>query len=221
MKELLQLFNNNQHWREGHIQRDPDYFLRMSKGQQPKYLWIGCSDSRVQADEVVGLEPGELFVHRNVANLFIHTDLNCLTVLQYAIDVLEIQHVIVCGHYGCGGVNAAMNNRQLGIMDNWLRNIRDIYAHSHEELEAIEDPILRNNRLVELNVIQQVHNICHTSIAQNAWNRNQRLCIHGWVYELTTGKLRDLNCCITGLQQIEDIYLTYPKLKGMKMFQLA
>ncbi|CUI17957.1 putative carbonic anhydrase [Candidatus Protochlamydia naegleriophila] len=208
MRDLKILFDNNKQWVEKHIGNDPEYFLRMSKGQQPRYLWIGCSDSRIPANEVVGLEPGELFVHRNVANLFVHTDLNCLSVLQYAVDVLEIEHIIVCGHYGCGGVAAAMKDQQLGIMDNWLRNIRDIYANSQFELDAMEDPVLRNNRLVELNVLQQVNNVCHTTIVQNAWARKQPLCLHGWVYELETGKLRDLNCCISSLQQVEEVYLT-------------
>lgn len=211
MKKLKVLFDNNQQWVDKHIANDPEYFLRMSKGQQPRYLWIGCADSRIPANEVVGLEPGELFVHRNVANLFIHTDLNCLSVLQYAIDLLGIQHVIVCGHYGCGGVQAAMKDQQLGIIDNWLTNIRDIYAHFKTELDAIEDPVQRSNRLVEYNIRQQVHNICHTSIVQNAWSRNQPLSIHGWVYELVTGKLRDLNCCVSNLEQIEEIYLTHKK----------
>src|ERR1700722_2276016 len=161
MKKLKFLFENNRKWANGHITDDPDYFLRMSKDRKPRYLWIGCSDSRVPANEVVGLEAGELFVHRNIANLFIHTDFNCLSVLQYALDFLEIQHVIVCGHYGCGGVTAAMGDRQLGLVDNWLRNIRDVYARYRAELEAIPDKLLRCNRLVELNVIQQVLNICH------------------------------------------------------------
>jgi carbonic anhydrase len=208
MKRLKVLFDNNREWVERHTKKDPDYFLRMSKGQKPRYLWIGCSDSRIPANEVVGLEPGELFVHRNIANLFLHTDLNCLSVLQYAVDVLKIEHVIVCGHYGCGGVQAAMEDQQFGVIDNWLRNIRDIYAHSKNELEEIADPELRSKRLVELNVLQQVHNICHTTIVQNAWAREQPLCIHGWVYELATGKLHDLNCCISSLKQVEEIYLT-------------
>lgn len=208
MKELKILFDNNQKWVEKNVKYDSDYFLRMSKGQKPHYMWIGCSDSRIPANEVVGLEPGELFVHRNVANLFIHTDLNCLTVLQYAVDILEIQHIIICGHYGCGGVNAAMENRQFGIMDNWLSSIRDVYARSQFELELIKDLELRSNRLVELNVLQQVHNICHTTIVQNAWSRKQPLFIHGWVYNLSTGMLQDLDCCISRLQQVEEIYLT-------------
>lgn len=208
MRELKVLFDNNRNWAEGHISRDPEYFLRMSQGQKPKYLWIGCSDSRIPANEVVGLEPGELFVHRNIANLFIHSDLNCLSVLQFAVDYLGIRDVIVCGHYGCGGVGAAMKNQQLGIVDNWLRNIRDVYARSRIELESM-DEALRYNRLVELNVIQQVMNICHTSIVQNAWAREQPLCVHGLVYELTTGKLRDLDCCKSSLEQVEHTYIDH------------
>lgn len=221
MKKLKMLFDNNQQWVESHVENDPDYFLRMSKGQKPAYMWIGCSDSRIPANEVVGLEPGELFVHRNVANLFVHTDLNCLSVLQYGVDYLEIQHVIVCGHYGCGGVNAAMGDKQLGIMDNWLRNIRDVYAHAQFELDLIEDQEQRSNRLVELNVLQQVHNICNTTIVQNAWTRGQPLCIHGWVYNLATGKLRDLNCCVSSLKDVEEVYLTHPVLKPGKAYQHA
>lgn len=209
MRKLKKLFDNNQQWVESHTMKDPNYFKDMAKGQKPLYLWIGCSDSRIPANEVVGLEPGELFVHRNVANLFLPTDLNCLSVLQYAIDILKIEDVIVCGHYGCGGIEAAMQDRQLGIIDNWLTNIRDVYAHHEAEFRAIEDPALRSNRLVELNVLQQVHNICHTTIVQNAWSREQPLYIHGWVYELVTGKLRDLNCCISSPEQIKDIYVTH------------
>lgn len=208
MQKLKSLFEKNHRWADYHLMCDPEYFVRMSRYQKPEYLWIGCSDSRIPANEVVGLEPGELFVHRNVANLFIHTDLNCLTVLQYAIDFLHIQHVIVCGHYGCGGVNAAMGNQQFGIMDNWLRNIRDVYDHYIDQLESIDDATSRSNRLVELNVMQQVYNICHTTIAQNAWTRNQPLCIHGWVYDLASGRLKDLNCCISGLECIKKAYLT-------------
>jgi carbonic anhydrase len=207
MKELKILFENNRKWVSKNIARDPDFFLRMSQGQKPRYLWIGCSDSRIPANEVVGLEAGELFVHRNVANLFLHCDFNCLSVLQYAIDYLEIQHVIVCGHYGCGGIQAAMGNRQLGLVDNWLRNIRDIYARHKMDLEKINDMTLRCNRMVELNVAQQVLNICHTTIAQNAWSRKQPLWIHGWVYELDSGKLRDLDCSISSLEQVEHIHL--------------
>lgn len=212
MKKLPMLFDNNKKWADKNLVKDPSYFLKMAKDQKPNYLWIGCSDSRIPANEVVGLEPGELFVHRNVANLFIHSDLNCLSVLQYAVDYLEIKHVIVCGHYGCGGVGAAMRNNQLGLVDNWLRNIRDIYANSEQELDAIKDKKMRYNRLVELNVIQQVQNICHTTVVQNAWARGQDLTIHGWVYELENGLLRDLNCLVSGLDQIDKVYLTKQSL---------
>lgn len=208
MKKLPLLFENNEKWAEKNISKDPLYFLEMAKDQKPNYLWIGCSDSRIPANEVVGLEPGELFVHRNVANLFIHSDLNCLSVLQYAVDYLGIKHIIVCGHYGCGGVGAAMRNNQLGLVDNWLRNIRDVYARSKSELDAITDKTLRYNRLVELNVVAQVQNICHTTVVQNAWARGQELYVHGWVYELKSGRLRDLDCVISGLDQVDSVYVT-------------
>ncbi|MBI3508252.1 MAG: carbonate dehydratase [Chlamydiia bacterium] len=206
MKKLTILFQNNREWVESRIGKDPRYFTRMAEAQDPYYLWIGCSDSRVPANEIVGLEPGELFVHRNVANLFPHTDFNCLSVLEYAVSMLKIQHVIVCGHYGCGGVKAAMEDHELGLVDNWLRNIRDVYTRFKEELEAIADPKQRYHRLVELNVIQQVFNVCHTTIAQSAWTKGQPLWVHGWVYDLATGLLKDLDCCISSPNQLEDIY---------------
>ena len=209
MKKLRTLFENNQRWIEKNRSIDKDYFLRMAKEQNPDFLWIGCSDSRIPANEVVGLEPGELFVHRNVANLFIQSDLNCLSVLQYAVDVLKVQDIIVCGHYGCGGIRAAMQNHQLGIIDCWLSHIRDVYARWRKELDLIEDLNLKENRLVELNVHQQVKNICHTTIAQNAWGRGQKLNIHGLIYDLSTGRLSDLQCCICSLKDVEETYLTY------------
>ncbi len=206
MEQLRTLFHKNKKWVESKISKDPAYFRHMAEAQDPYYLWIGCSDSRVPANEIVGLEPGELFVHRNVANLFPHTDFNCLSVLEYAVDLLKIQHVIVCGHYGCGGVKAAMEDHQLGLVDNWLRNIRDVYWRFKEELEKIPDQEERYRRLVELNVMQQVHNVCHTTIVQGAWTRGQKLWIHGWVYDLNTGILKDLDCCISSIDQIETIY---------------
>jgi carbonic anhydrase len=208
MKELKSLFEKNRQWSEKQRESDPDFFLRMSEGQKPKYLWIGCSDSRIPANEIVGLEAGELFVHRNLANLCVHTDFNCLSVLEFAINYLGIKHVIVCGHYGCGGVNAAMGKQQLGLADNWLRNIRDVYAQSKQELEVILDQTERSKRLVELNVRQQVLNVCHTTVVQNAWARNQPLWVHGWVYDLSKGLLNDLNCCVSGLKQVEEVYKT-------------
>lgn len=206
MKKLKVLFENNKKWVESRISKDPNYFRHMAEAQDPYYLWIGCSDSRVPANEIVGLEPGELFVHRNVANLFPHTDFNCLSVLEYAVDLLKIQHVIVCGHYGCNGVKAAMENHQLGLVDNWLRNIRDVYARHKEELENISNLNERYNRLVELNVMQQVLNVCHTTIVQGAWMRKQPLWIHGWVYDMAQGTLRDLDCCVSSIDQVEEIY---------------
>lgn len=206
MKKLKVLFQNNQEWVQSKISKDPDYFQKMAGAQDPKFLWIGCSDSRVPANEIVGLEPGELFVHRNVANLFPHTDFNCLSVLEYAVDLLKIQHVIVCGHYGCAGVKAAMEDHHLGLVDNWLRNIRDVYARFKEELEKIEDQVERYDRLVELNVMQQLLNISHTTIVQGAWNRGQPLWVHGWVYNLSTGTLKDLDCCVSSIDQVEQIY---------------
>lgn len=206
MQKLKVLFQNNRDWAKSRIAKDPSYFQRMAEAQDPQYLWIGCSDSRVPANEIVGLEPGELFVHRNVANLFPHTDFNCLSVLEFAVDLLKIQHVIVCGHYGCTGVKAAMEDHQLGLVDNWLRNIRDVHARFKEELEQISSPTERHDRLVELNVMQQVLNVCHTTIVQGAWVRGQPLWIHGWVYDLASGILKDLDCCVSSIDQVEDIY---------------
>lgn len=206
MQKLKVLFQNNKDWVEKKINKDPTYFRKMADAQDPQYLWIGCSDSRVPANEIVALEPGELFVHRNVANLFPHTDFNCLSVLEYAVDLLKIQHVIVCGHYGCNGVKAAMEDHQLGLVDNWLRNIRDVYARFKDELEKISDQAERYNRLVELNVMQQVLNVCHTTIVQGAWARGQPLWVHGWVYDLATGTLKDLDCCVSSINQVEEIY---------------
>ncbi len=210
MKKLKILFQNNQEWVASKLGKDPQYFQRMADAQDPLYLWIGCSDSRVPANEIVGLEPGELFVHRNVANLFPHTDFNCLSVLEYAVDLLKIQHVIVCGHYGCSGVKAAMEDHSLGLVDNWLRNIRDVHARFKDELEGIADSKKRYNRLVELNVMQQVLNICHTTIVQGAWARSQPLWVHGWVYDLAAGTLKDLNCCVSNIDQVESIYHIRP-----------
>lgn len=206
MPELKRLFKNNEDWVKKQLEKSESYFMDRADTQDPLYLWIGCSDSRVPANEIVGLEAGELFVHRNVANLFPHTDFNCLSVLEFAVAVLKIKHVIVCGHYGCGGVKAAMQNHHLGLVDNWLRNIRDVYALNKSELDAIEPKEKRYNRLVELNVVQQVLNICHTTIVQEAWEKGRPLYVHGWVYAMQTGGLHDLNCCISKADQLEQIY---------------
>lgn len=200
------LFANNRRWAAEIKEKDPDFFATLARQQAPKYLWIGCSDSRVPANDIVGLLPGELFVHRNVANLVVHSDLNCLCVLQYAIDVLKVAHIMVCGHYGCGGVAHAMANAELGLIDNWLRNIKDIYQDHRASLDAIVDPAQRVNRLCELNVAQQVANVCHTTIVQNAWRHGHALSVHGFIYDIRDGLLRDLGFCITGLDQIPAIY---------------
>ncbi len=206
MKDIQSLFQNNLEWVNARTNQNPHYFKELAKDQDPRYLWIGCSDSRVPANEIIGLEPGELFVHRNVANICPHTDFNCLSVLEFAVNILKVPHIIVCGHYGCGGIRAAMEDHHLGLVDNWLRNIRDIYAHHKEELDQLKDPKKRSNRLVELNVIQQVLNVCHTTIIQEAWAKGHPLSIHGWVYNLESGKLKDLNVSISAIDQVEPIY---------------
>jgi carbonic anhydrase len=186
--------------------RDPEFFTRLSKQQAPEYLWIGCSDSRVPANEIVGLLPGELFVHRNVANLVIHTDMNCLSVLQYAVEVLRVRHIIICGHYGCGGVKAAMENKELGLIDNWLRNIKDIYQRHRSSLDPLKSDSDRLDLLCELNVIEQAANVSHTAIVQNAWKRGQEVTVHSWIYSIRDGILRDLNRSFTDHEQIPSIY---------------
>ena len=203
---LKTLFQNNRNWAIKKTSHDPHYFKNLSKDQDPLYLWIGCSDSRVPANEVLGLEPGELLVHRNVANIFPHTDFNCLSVLEFAVNILTVEHVIICGHYGCGGVKAAMDDHHLGLVDNWLRHIRDVYAHSRKELEQLPNETLRYNRLVELNVIRQVLNVCHTTIVQEAWFQKRPLTVHGWVYDLESGLLKDLNCCFSSMEEIDPVY---------------
>lgn len=201
-----ELFENNRRWAAEILAEDPTFFSKLSHLQAPQYLWIGCSDSRVPANQIVGLLPGELFVHRNVANVVIHTDLNCLSVLQYAIDYLHVRHVMVTGHYGCGGVRAAMANDELGLIDNWLRSIKDVYQQNREVLDGIAEVDQRVNRLCELNVAQQVANVCHTTIVQNAWRRGAEVSVHGFVYGIQDGLLRDLGFNVTGPAQIPPIY---------------
>jgi len=199
---LDECFIANRRWAERAVAADPGYFSRLENLQTPELLWIGCSDSRLPPNEIIGRAPGEVFVHRNVANLVEHTDVNCLSVLQYAIDVLQVKHVVVVGHYGCGGVRAAMSSRPLGLIDNWLRHIRDVHLWNREELAAIRDPIKRADRLAELNVEAQVANVCHTTIVQDAWRRGQSLTVHGWIYALGDGLLRDLGMVISESGQI-------------------
>lgn len=206
MDNLENLLALNRAWAEKMRAADPDFFNRLSHQQEPDYLWIGCSDSRVPANEIVGLLPGELFVHRNVANVVVHTDLNCLSVIQYAVDVLKVKHIIVCGHYGCGGVKAALINSKHGLIDNWLRHIQDV-RHEHEAaLAAIADEAERLSRLCELNVIEQVLNVSRTTIVQNAWERGQELGVHGWIYGLSDGLLRELDICITCQDELSEKY---------------
>lgn len=194
---LTTLFENNQAWVDRVTGEDPDYFSRLAQQQTPHYLWIGCSDSRVPANQIVGLESGQMFVHRNIANVVTHTDLNCLSVLQFALDVLKIQHVIVVGHYGCSGVRAALESTRVGLADNWLRHVQDVAAKYQSQLNQLADKEQRLNRLCELNVIEQVLNVCKTTVVEDAWERGQTLAIHGWIYGLADGLLRDLNVTIT------------------------
>jgi carbonic anhydrase len=206
MRVLNQLFENNRNWAQSIVEKDPDFFFLLSNQQAPQYLWIGCSDSRVPANEIIGLAPGEVFVHRNIANMVIHTDMNCLSVIQYAVDFLKVKHIIVCGHYGCGGVEGAMDNRPQGLVDNWLRHIRDIYQKYETTLEHITNHKRRSDKLCELNVIEQVSNVCHTTIVQEAWRRGQELAVHGWVYGLDNGLLRDLHVCVRRADELSSIY---------------
>ena len=207
MSRLLdECFAANRQWAAAAVANDPGYFKRLEAIQRPELLWIGCSDSRLPPNEIIGRASGELFVHRNVANVVEHTDVNCLSVLQYAVDVLQVKHVIVCGHYGCGGVRAAMQAQRLGMIDNWLRHIRDVHLWHREELAAIADPDARADRLAELNVEAQVANVCHTTIVQDAWQRGQALTIHGWIYALRDGLIRDLGMVISSPDQIPPEY---------------
>jgi carbonic anhydrase len=197
VKTLPELFDNNRRWAAATRAREPGFFQELSLQQAPGYLWVGCSDSRVPANEIVGLRPGELFVHRNVANLVVHTDLNCLSVLQYAVDVLRVRHVIVCGHYGCGGVRAALAGAKLGLIDNWLRHVQDVRAKYGRQLDAVAGETSREDRLCELNVLEQAGHVCDTTIVQDAWGRGQELSVHGWIYALQDGRLRDLGFCVS------------------------
>lgn len=206
MAQLDELFDNNQAWSEKIKQDDPEFFHKLSKQQSPEYLWIGCSDSRVPANQLLGLLPGDIFVHRNIANVVIHTDLNCQSVMAYAVGVLKVKHVIVTGHYGCGGVKAAMGSESVGMLDNWLRNIRDVYHKHQDEVIAITDEDARFDRLCELNVANSVANVAHTSIVQQAWKEGQELSIHGLIYDIKDGKLKPLMPAITGVQQIPERY---------------
>ncbi len=215
MRVLSDLFKNNQAWAADLTKRDPDFFQRLSKQQAPQYLWIGCSDSRMPANQIVGLAPGEMFVHRNVANVVVHTDLNCLAVIQFAVDVLHVRHIIVCGHYGCGGVLAALRGDKLGLIDNWLRHVQDSREKHRALLDTLTNEAERHDRLCELNVVEQVVHVSQTTIVQDAWARGQALSVHGWIYALRDGLLRDLEICITRPDEIAPLYQSaVTRLKG-------
>lgn len=205
MESHIKLLLQNKIWAAGKLDNDPEYFRVLSRDQKPEFLWIGCSDSRVPAEEVIGAEPGELFVHRNIANLVVHTDTNLLSVLQYAVEELRVKHVIVCGHYGCGGVRAALSHRHFGILNKWLRNIKDVYRLHSAELQKLDDLEIRVNRLVELNITEQVMNLSKTSIIQKAWKHEQRPQLHGWVYGLNDGIVKEIYSMEAG-SHIDEIY---------------
>ncbi len=200
------LLENNKKWVATNIERDPEFFNRLANGQQPPLLWIGCSDSRVPANEIIGAQPGEVFVHRNIANIVVHTDMNMLSVLDYAVNVLKVKHVIVCGHYGCGGVKAAMGNQHIGLIDNWIRHIKDVYRFHQNELDAIEDETDRFERFVEVNVMEQVLDLAKTSIVQAAWEREQDLHLHGWVYDVKDGLINDLKVTLKNNSSLTEVY---------------
>jgi carbonic anhydrase len=200
VKNLQHLFDNNVAWASKLKEENPDFFSQLSKQQAPEYLWIGCSDSRVPANQIVNLPPGEVFVHRNIANVVVHTDLNCLSVIQYSVDILKVKHIIVCGHYGCGGVKAALESEDHGLIDNWLRHIKDVGRFNADKLEGLA-PKEKMDRLCELNVIEQVTNVCNSSIVQRAWNNDAELTIHGWIYGVDNGILKDLDTTISSVEQ--------------------
>ena len=205
-KYYNQLIENNKEWVAAKTKVDPEYFKRLANGQQPPILWIGCADSRVPANEIIGAQPGEVFVHRNIANMVIHTDMSMLSVLDYAVNVLKVKHIIVCGHYGCGGVAAAMTNKHFGLIDNWIRHIKDVYRFHHEELNYIKDEKARLNRFIELNVVEQVNDLAKTSIIQSAWEKDQKIHIHGWVYDVADGFVKDLGINLTDNNSLQDVY---------------
>jgi carbonic anhydrase len=200
------LLDNNKEWVAKSLEKDLEFFSRLANGQQPPILWIGCSDSRVPANEIIGAQPGEVFVHRNIANMVLHTDMSMLSVLDYAVNVLKVKHVIVCGHYGCGGVQAALTNKHIGLIDNWIRHIKDVYRFHQDELNAIEDEKTKFNRFVELNVFEQVYDLAKTSIMQTAWEREQEVHIHGWVYDVKDGLINDLKISLKNNDSLSEVY---------------
>lgn len=210
MTDINHLFENNQQWADKIKENDPDFFKNLSNQQKPEYLWIGCSDSRVPANDLLGMLPGEVFVHRNIANQVIHTDLNCLSVIQFAVDVLKVKHIIVCGHYGCGGVQAAMGNEEHGLVDNWLRQIKDIYVKHKDKIDLLRFRDQKVNRLCELNVMEQVGHLARSKVVQHAWQRHQPLSIHGWIYSICDGKIKDLNVMANSMSDLDSSYHLTP-----------
>lgn len=206
MSDLDELLRNNREWAERIKQEDPGFFKRLSQQQSPRYLWIGCSDSRVPANQILGLDPGEVFVHRNIANLVVHTDLNCLSAIQFAVDLLKVEHILIVGHYGCSGVHASLTNRRVGLADNWLRHVGDVAQKHAALLEQVETDSLRHARLCELNVIEQVSNVCQTTMLQDAWARGQKVSVHGWVYSLFDGRVRQLGIDVDNADQLASAY---------------
>ncbi|UKJ06081.1 carbonate dehydratase [Solitalea lacus] len=206
MNEIEKLFENNKKFVDHWLSIDENYFINLAKQQDPKFLWIGCADSRVPANEITGLAPGEVFVHRNIANMVVHTDINCLSVIQYAVKVLKVEHILVVGHYGCGGVKAAMGNSNFGLIDNWLRNIKDVYRMHEDQLNVITDEEERFRLLCEINIKEQVLNVCNTSIVQKAWESGQKLSVHGWVFDVADGILHDLDVTVSDISQISTLY---------------
>jgi carbonic anhydrase len=214
MRTLKHLFANNRAWAAKIKENNPDFFSRLSRQQRPEFLWIGCSDSRVPANEIVNLLPGEIFVHRNIANVVVHTDLNCLSVIQYAVDVLKVKHIIVCGHYGCGGIRAALEGEAHGLIDNWLGHIKDVYRYHQSMIDRVEEEQEKMDLLCELNVIEQVVNVAQTTVVQNAWRNGQELDVHGWIYSIEDGILKDLDICIAAIDQIPPSVQIKGKIKG-------
>ena len=207
METLRDLLEKNRVWAESIRIQNPNFFTDLAHQQTPDYLWIGCSDSRVPANQIVDLQPGEIFVHRNIANLVVHTDLNCQSVIQFAVEVLNVKHIIVCGHYGCGGIKSAMESKVHGLIDNWLRHIKDVYRYHQATIDAVENEQEKLKLLCEKNVIEQVANVCHTTIVQRTWKAGKELSIHGWVYDIEDGILKDLGVCVTGLDQLSSTHL--------------
>jgi carbonic anhydrase len=216
MRVLSNLFANNSAWAADMVRQDPDFFQRLSQQQTPKYLWIGCSDSRVPPNQIVGLRPGEVFEHRNVANIVIHADLNCLSAIQFAVEVLRVGHIIVCGHYGCGGVLAVLQDSRLGLMDNWLRHVQDVQRKYKIQLAALNNANQKHDLLCELNVIEQVRNVCETTVVRDAWERSQVLSVHGWIYDLRDGLLRDLGMCVSKEAELQPCLETAREQTGRR-----